>query len=221
MGIPEGSFAVAAFVVFALPGLIYAAVRRWSRGEQSEDRDFGMSVARGVIYSLALSGVYLLLFGEHLFTGLKGGADADTIAFADVRMVAWVILVLYIVVPGVIAVILNSRHIVWEPVGKLSWIRFPRSRYGYSSTPSAWDHAARRNQNAWVKIRRADGKWVGGWVTKGSFVTTYPEKPSIYIDKQFAMKDDGNFGPEVAATGVFITIGDGDIVVWAKTDKPE
>lgn len=221
MDLIEGSFAVATFIVLALPGIVYVAVRRWARGESAEDRDFGLSFARGVVFAVALTCVYLLAFGESLGAGIASGRDADTLVIGDARVVALTILMLYIVLPAATAFGLNSRHVMWQRIGESRWLRYPRSRHGYTNTPSAWDHAARKGQSSWVKIQKANGDWIGGWVTRGSFVSAYPEPRSIYIDAQYAMTSDGNFLNPVPGAGVFLSISDDDIVVWVRGQQQE
>jgi hypothetical protein len=218
MDLIEGSLAVATFVMIALPGLVYVTVRRWARGEESEDRDFGLSVARGAVFSVSLTGAYMLAFGDTLGRGLAAGVDADTLVVSDARSVAITILVLYVAVPGLVAIALNHRHLTWQPVGRAPWLRYLRSRHGYTSTPSAWDHAARMHQSSWVKVRKPDGTWIGGWYTRGSFASSYPEPRTVYIDQQFEIDGQGNFGAAVVGAGVYVTITDDDIVIWVRPE---
>lgn len=216
-----GSFAVATFVVIALPGLVYAAVSRWARGEGPGDRDFGLTVARGAVFAVALTGIYMLVFGDFLGAGITSGADADTLVVGDPRSVALVVLVLYIALPGAIAVALNYRHFTWKSADRLHWLRFPRSKYGYSATPTAWDHAGRKHQASWVKIRKPNGDWIGGWFTKGSFASAYPESRSIYIDQQYEMSSDGDFIDAIPGAGVYLTVSDDDVVIWVEGQPQE
>lgn len=219
MDIIESSFAVASFLVIALPGLVYSAIRRWARGERPEDRDFGLSVARGAVFAVTLTGIYLLVFGNSLGVGLAPGADTDAFVVKDARALALTVLGLYVVLPGMIALVLNHRHLTWQSIGNSRWIRYLRSRHGYSDAPTAWDYAARKCQSSWVKVRKSNGDWIGGWFTKGSYASTYPEPKSIYIDQQYRMTSDGNFGEEIPGTSVFLTVSDDDVVIWVK-DQP-
>lgn len=220
MGLPEGSFAIASLIVVALPGFISAGIRRWARGEYAEDRMLGLSIARGATFAVVLTSIYLLIFGAQVFESLQAGKDTDTISVSDPHRLAITILLLYVIVPGIVGIVMNRSHIEWKTPQNLpgnallKWVRFPVSKHGYKSTPSAWDHSVSHNQNAWVKIQRSDGQWVGGWYTKGSFATTYPEPRSIYIAKQYGMTDEGAFSEEIPNTGIFLAIGDGDLVIW-------
>ena len=232
MGIPEGSFAIAAFVIIALPGFIYAAVCRWFRGESAADRDVPLTIARGAIFAVAMTAAYLATFGNDLFASIRPGSQADSLTITHPGDLGRAVLLLYVVVPVLVSFILNLRHVGWyypklligkdgEPFKAFRWLRLPRSRHGYSSIPSAWDHAASQNHNAWVKVKRANGDWVGGWYTKGSFITTYPEPRSIYIAHQHTMKADGSIDAPIPQTGVFLSIGDDDIVIWENPTREE
>lgn len=230
MGVPEGSFAVAAFVVIALPGLVYAAIRRWLRGEAAGDRDLGLSIARGAVFAVALTAIYLAAFGAQISEGLSVAAGTDTLSILDPSRVGLTVLVLYIVVPAIVSLLIQVRHLGWRPPvwstkipawirAVLRWVRVPQSRHGYSSTPSAWDHALPNSAGSWVKVKRGNGEWVGGWYTKGSFATTYPEPRSLYIDEQYEMSEDGVLGDQIPDTGVFIMINDDDLVFWSVPGK--
>jgi hypothetical protein len=98
-------------------------------------------------------------------------------------------------------------------------MKLPQSRSGYTTTPTAWDHAVQRNSSSWVKIRKSDGSWIGGWFTKGSFATTYPEIKTIYIDQQHQMSPEGNIGPAIPGSGVLLTIAENDVVIWISSTK--
>jgi len=232
MGIPAGSFAIAAFVIIALPGFIYAAVCRWFRGESAADRDVPLTIARGAIFAVAMTAVYLATFGNDLFASLQPGSQADSLTVTHPGDLGRAVLLLYVVVPVVVSFILNLRHVKWDHPKFLTgnngkafrgsgWVRLPRSRHGYSSIPSAWDYAASQNHNSWVKVKRANGDWVGGWYTDESFVTTYPEPRSIYIAHQHTMKPDGTIDEPIPQTGVFLSIDDDDIVIWNNPNREE
>lgn len=213
MTVPTTSFAVAAFIVLALPGLVFAAVRRWLRGELHEDRNFGIAIARGVILSATLTSAYWAIFGTAI--GQVFTTDSDRVSVRDWRLAGLVVLTLYIVAPAVLAAVFCSRDIAWRLAGH--WFPIPYPRRGHASVPTAWDFAAGLNHDTYVRIRKASGDWVGGWYTRKSYVTTYPESPSIYIHEQYEMQADGTFG-ESLNSGVWVSIGEGDIVSWMRAE---
>jgi hypothetical protein len=230
MGVPDGSYAIAAFIVIALPGFIYAGIRRRLRGEYSEDRDVSRTIARGATFAVALTAIYLLAFGDWIFEGLASGNDSNPVIIADAQRIGLTVLVLYIAIPAVLSVLLQIRHIAWRAPtwpkhtprwlrSWMAWVRYPSSKRGYDATPTAWDHSITRNHSSWVKVKRGNGEWVGGWYTKGSFATTYPEARSIYIDRPYTMTDDGAFGEATQDSGVFLMINDDDLVFWETPGK--
>lgn len=221
MGVPTTSFAVAALIVLAVPGVIYAGVRRWAGGEQPEDRNPGLLFVRGLIFSVVLSTTYALIFGGTLFVGLTSGSTGEQIVVTRPRFVAALLLLLYLLVPVLVALFLARRDIEWRRARSswLRWLRLPRSRHNYVTVPTSWDHSVRRNQNAWVKVKRSNGEWIGGWFTTGSHATTYPEEPTIYINEQWEMSSGGTFMKPIPDTGVWLAIDDADIVIWTKKDR--
>jgi len=219
MGLPSNSLAIAVFIVVALPGFIQAGIRRWARGEMAHDRELGLSVARGAVFAVALTAVYFVAFGEGLVAGIESGVEADELGVSDAREVGLKVILLYLVVPAVLALMLQRRHITWDRHGTKGWLPVPHSKYGYTTTPTAWDHAARDIQSVWIKIKRGNGEWVGGWYTKGSQVSTYPEQRGLYIDQQFAVDGDGRFRDAVPLTGLYVTINDDDLVFWTRTGQ--
>ncbi|MEI2269476.1 DUF6338 family protein [Microbacterium sp. No. 7] len=232
MGIPASSFAVAAFVVIALPGFIYAAVSRRFRGEAATDRDVALTVARGAVFAVTMTAFYLAFLGAGLLGSLSAADTPDSFVVNNPKYLGGVVLILYVAVPAIVSLLLNWRHVEWSNPAwtlredgsrkaVLGWVRYPRSRHGYSSMPSAWDHAASENHGAWVRVRRSNGEWVGGWYTAGSFATTYPEPRSIYIARQYVLKDDGTIVKPEPNTGVFLSIGDDDMVFWTNPKRNE
>lgn len=74
------------------------------------------------------------------------------------------------------------------------------------------------NAHTWVKVRCANGEWIGGWFTKGSFATTYPEAPAFYIAQQWSISPKGTFISALQGPGLFVTIKEDDIVIWTRPD---
>ncbi|GAA2971315.1 hypothetical protein JOD63_000736 [Microbacterium terrae] len=221
MGTPEGGLSLALFVVLALPGFVYAAVRRRYLGELPGDRSVGQAIARGIIFSIGLTAVYLLVGGDLLARNLGLSVTDEVMEVTDFRLLAiWVIL-LYLLVPLLIALLVHHRHIRWTgiPGSRTEKWPLPRSKYGYLDTPTPWDEAVRHNKDCWVSIRKADGHWVGGWVTDGSISSSYPESPSIYINRQYEIGPNGARGRPKPDSAVWVLLADGDVVSWERPGK--
>lgn len=217
---------MAAIIVLALPGFIYAAIRRWARGEQSDDRNVGLLFARGLAFTVSLCAVYFLVGGGALAGGLDFQTKSGQVSVTDVRVVAGVVLLFFVIVPALAALVLVRDDLRWETPDrpewwpKWKWARVPHSRHNYISVPTSWDHGVRANTDgSWVKIRRDNKYWVGGWFTKGSHATTYPEPESIYIAEQYAMTEEGNFGEPIPGAGVWLKVNPSDIVIWISSNE--
>lgn len=241
--IPSSSFAVASVIVLALPGIIFSGVRHWLRGERPGERDLGLALARSFVFSVVLAGVYMAIFGGWLFNGIAPGAGPDTIVINDPRAVGVIVTVFFALIPALIALIVYRRDVRMEAPaehspawirstwgaaqrafawveGKLDWLPWATSRHGYVDIASPWEKANRDNKDAaWVKIHREDGQWIGGWLTHGSLAAAYPEQHQLYIDHQYEMTADGDFGEALEDTGVWIVIGDKDVVSWIKSGR--
>lgn len=220
MSLPTSSLSVLALVVIALPAFVSAGIRRWARGERPEDRSPGLSIARGLIFAVLLTCLYVLLLGAWLYEGLEFGSSADTLLVVDARQLAWRVLVYYIAIPAGISFLANFSYIEvsspeWLRNSKLlSWMKLPMSKHGYTNGTNPWDYSVSENQHAWVRIKRVNGDWIGGWYTKGSIVSTYPENPSLYISEQWLMADSGEFLESLPGAGVYLTLRDDDVVLW-------
>jgi hypothetical protein len=219
MGVPEGSFAVFALIVLALPGIVYGGVQRWLRGESAQDRDLPLAFARGVTLAVVLTCIYVLLLGPVATAALS--FDEDRITVVDPGLAAAAVLVLYVLLPFLFGVVMQWRYIEWVPVVGVRLIKRPISKHGHTRVPTAWDHAIRENQQVWCKVRRNDGQWVGGWFTAGSSATSYPEPRSVYIANMWAMDADGTFVAAIPGAGVWLAIGDDDLVIWQRPVKKE
>lgn len=202
-----------------------------------------MAVARSFVFSVVLAGFYLTLFGDWLLRGVAPGSDADTIVITNARAVGLVVLVFFAVIPVLIALFVYRRDVHIEPpaedaskwIGtawavlrracawldrRLDWLPWVGSRHGYVDIPSPWEKANRDNRDAaWVKIQRENGQWIGGWLTHGSLAAAYPEQHQLYIDQQYQMTQDGDFEEPLPDTGVWVVVGDKDVVSWVKEGR--
>jgi hypothetical protein len=88
-------------------------------------------------------------------------------------------------------------------------------RTTYRTTPTAWDHIARVRGSCFVRVRLADGKFIGGWASKETFVSGYPESRDIFIASQWAVDDKGIFLHRIEGTlGVYVPLPDNTVVEW-------
>jgi len=134
-----------------------------------------------------------------------------------------VVLGLGFAVPAIVGLALHYRF-DWRPVDRPwapRWLKKPVRRGGYRNFPTAWDRAAPGLGGTFVRVRLADGKWIGGWYSSSSFVSTYPHSRDLYIQQQYNMSKNGRFKSAVeGSSGVWLAIGDADVVEWVTAPFP-
>ncbi len=68
----------------------------------------------------------------------------------------------------------------------------------YDPTPTAWDwatdHAAAFQ--GFVRVKTKDGQWQGGVFGQGSYFSTFPEAPAIFVEQAWQLDDSGTFQAE-------------------------
>lgn len=223
--------AVVATVV-AMPGLIYASVRTSLGGYRSADARLGSRVLHAVVVGVLLDLLYVAVFGSALVSVFVIDDKGD---LPDLRQAALVALVLGAAVPAAVAAI---RH------GALEWIppqtgvlstgyaglasRYERLRLGLASrvgklskhspfeaTPTAWDWAAPHMCDRFVRVRMADGTFLGGFFGGRSYISTYPEPHDIFIGEPWELDEDGKFlCVSEQPAGIWVSLTDGSIVEW-------
>lgn len=201
MNVPTDAFGVLALVVLVLPGIVWVSVRTAVRGRRANDADVAGRVLQALVISVALDTAYLLALGrtavDRLNTATEPGAP-------HVRTTAAAVLVLGVAVPALLAYLVHGEP-AWKPVHRRApkWLKLPRRTTTQQSTPNAWDWAAPNLAGRWIRIRLADGKWIGGWYGNGSYLSTYPEPHDIYVSDQHDVAADGTIGAQIPDTAGF------------------
>lgn len=230
--LPETLPQVVVATVVAMPGLIYASVRTTLGGYRSADARLGSRVLHAVVVGVLLDLLYVALFGSALVSIF---VIDDKGKLPDLRQAALVALVLGAAVPAALAAVRHGA-LEWTPpqTGVLSRAyaglakRYeglgPRlaGRIGkvskhspFEATPTAWDWAAPHMCDRYVRVRMADGTFLGGYFGGRSYISTYPEPHDIFIDEPWELDDDGNFlGVSEQPAGIWVSLTDGSIVEW-------
>lgn len=213
MTLPESMFGVVALVALVIPGVVFAGVRSWLRGFKWSDQTASTRILDALLVSVVLDAVYLWLFGKLLVPFL---ANPRPELAAHPAQAGFLATLLGVIIPAALALGWHA-DVAWRPLRWHwwpSWIRF-RRRTAHESTPTAWDKAAPRKTDVWVKVLLPSGERVAGWVSGESFVSTYPHSRDIYIQEQFAVDESGTIGERLENTaGVWLSIPDGAIVEW-------
>jgi hypothetical protein len=65
----------------------------------------------------------------------------------------------------------------------------------YDPTPTAWDwsvdHAA--TFQGFVRVKTKDGQWQGGVFGEGSYFSSYPEPPGVFVEQAWQLDENGTF----------------------------
>jgi Family of unknown function (DUF6338) len=208
--VPSTLFQAGALLLFVVPGIVYAAVRRRLTGPVPDDREFSVRLIRAIAVSVVLDIVYALLVAPQIIRiarqeAVKPGAPAGLAA--EPRKTALLALLLLVVIPGGLALLMHVRlrRALW-PL-RLAPI--------YHPTPTSWDRAAPQRGGCFVRIFTEDGYWVGGRVGDQAFVSTYPEPRDIFIDVEWRMGKDGGFVERVEnSLGLYVPLSGKERVAW-------
>lgn len=194
MDIPNsvGQLAIALFLV--TPGVVYQLTRSRLRGPTPDDASATNRILRALAFSAALNGIYAIVAGPNLYRMVS---DSQTHllswsgALEHLRSIGWLALLLYLIVPAVIAAA-GAAMTKYFPRLRNSWPQLPR--LSYDPTPRAWDWAfSRTKDTTYVRILTTDGRWIGGRFGEDSFVSSYPEPREMFVESAWRMDDDGNF----------------------------
>ncbi|MDX2644357.1 DUF6338 family protein [Streptomyces sp. PA03-1a] len=199
---------LALLVLLVLPGVTYQFVRERRRGPVPGERDLGERVLRAIVASIALDAVYAVVAGPALVR-LARGAGGGWDGFVDrPRVVGFVAVVLFLVVPAMAAV-------------TVSLVDRQRRKARFLRTPSAWDHAFRDREPCFVRVRLKDGNWAGGWYGNRSYASSYPHPAELYLESARVMGADGAFGARVRGTaGLRLRADDFDVLEFVEPGEP-
>lgn len=208
--VPGDAFSLWVFLLVILPGLVWSGVRVSVRGRGLRDKELSTTVVQALVTSVLFDSVYLLVLGDSLVTRVSRVAGGD---LSGTRGLSMSLLFLAILIPALSSLAWNGdvgwckRTLLGVPVP------IPVNRSPYQPTPTAWDKALPTMGGRWIRIRRSDGAFVGGWFANGSYLSSYPEARDLYVESQHHMNEDGSFGDEVDGTaGFWIAVQDDDIV---------
>jgi hypothetical protein len=206
---------LAILVVFVLPGVVYQVVRARLAGPSPENQDTTNKVLRALAASVVLVSLYMIVLGPtmvRVFT--RTGADHGWWVVQHPRQTGVLVGVFLMLVPALAALLVVAR---WSLAARVAGhrSRFPLSLIGgslerlevraqgragirYDPTPTAWDwavdHAA--TFTGFVRVRTSDGQWRGGVFGAGSYFSTYPEPPAIFVEQAWQLDESGAFVAE-------------------------
>ena len=171
------------FLAFFLPGFISLQVYRLFIA--GDDSDLPKKLPAIVAYS----SFHYAVFGWVLL-----------IAKGVYLTVAAYIIVLIIPLFWPFAILILRDDARWKPVFR-SRSKFIAAMLKPEATP--WDRVFTNDQ--FVRITLKDGGFVGGFLAKGSAVSTYPNDEQLYIRNEYEIDQvTGQFGERIESTGVLV-----------------
>jgi len=230
VNLPESLPQVLIYIGMLVPGFSYVTVRTWYVGWRSPDYGAGSRILEALYVSAIFLVVYAGLFalgfgavavwtGQGTLSALQSWVETGWKG-APVGLVAVAGVLLLVVIPGGVAALMSRRTKVTtvDEDGEARTLVKPVNRN--QAMPRAWDHAAYgADTPRWVRIKNAEGIYIGGWFDPGGYVSTYPYERDIFIAHQWRMSKTGVFKEPIAnSLGVWVPITDECHVEWIRDD---
>lgn len=201
------------YLALIVPGVVFISVRAQFRGFRDVDRSVGARILLAFVVSAVFDAVYVASIGPLVATRVQSGA---ALTAGEVGTLGWLFVLLAIFVPALVSWIAYGGGPLLRPLHAIAGkLRTKITDSRYESTPTAWDLVTTTTEAGWVRVRLADGVWVGGRFGDSSYFSTYPEPRDLFIQEQFVMSEDGAFEePLPLSGGVWVAVRDDYLVEW-------
>ena len=174
------------------------------------------------VVSAIFDALYVASLGPTIVARVQTGA---ALTAGEVGVLGWLFVLLAIAIPSLVSWLVYGGGPILRPIHAVAVrLRAKITDSRYESTPTAWDLVTTTTEAGWVRVRLADGVWVGGRFGNSSYFSTYPEPRDLYIQEQYVMSENGDFGEPLPSTGgVWVAIRDDYLVEWLhdSTDEME
>ncbi|EJD1896784.1 TPA: DUF6338 family protein [Escherichia coli] len=188
------------FVLFIMPGFI--SMRVYRLFHPSADSDTSKVLIDVVSYSCI--NFSLLLIPIYLI-------EINNIFISHPVLYYLFYLFVLIIIPVLLPIILlkirsceKVKRVLPHPIGR------------------SWDYFFSTRQCCWVLVTLKNGKKYGGYYGSQSFASNSPEPEQIYLEKHWALDDDGDFDHELADTlGIIILTNEIESVEFIKVKTLE
>jgi hypothetical protein len=222
VSLPTDGFGVLFYLALIVPGVVFISVRAQFRGFRDVDRSVGARILLAFVVSAVFDAVYVASIGPLVATRVHTGA---ALTAGEVGAVGWLFVLLAIAIPALVSWVVYGGGPFLRPLHKVAGkVRAKITDSRYESTPTAWDLVTTTTDAGWVRVRLTEGVWVGGRFGDSSYFSTYPEPRDLYIQEQYVMSEDGEFGDPLPLTGgVWVAVRDDYLVEWIHdpTDETE
>ncbi|HII1671660.1 TPA: DUF6338 family protein [Salmonella enterica] len=188
------------FVLFIMPGFI--SMRVYRLFHPSADSDTSKVLIDVVSYSCI--NFSLLLIPIYLI-------EINNIFISHPVLYYLFYLFVLIIIPVLLPIILlkircceKVKRVLPHPIGR------------------SWDYFFSTRQCCWVLVTLKNGKKYGGYYGSKSFASNSPEPEQIYLEKHWALDDDGDFDHELTDTlGIIILTNEIESVEFIKVNTLE
>lgn len=214
---PETWAQAVVVLTLVVPGFVYRASWQSVAGPDPARPDFGTRVLHAMVATGVFAGVYAAALGPVLAAYARDPASV----LDDVRGVALTFLLLGLRLPWASArvtfSVVTSRGCRRVVAGALAALRL---RPTHDAAPSPWDHAFGHDRVGWVRVRFADGTWLGGWYGSRSFASSHPEPHELFVEEGWVVDEDGAFTGRVHAPGgMVVRCGDAIAVDFSPSPR--
>ena len=159
------------FLVYVVPGFVTMKVHDllWP----PKDRNFSSALIEIVSYGMLNLAALFWLFQIVQRPGFK---DEHPVGYAVGMLVA-------------VAVVPAFWAVLGKKLRESRWFQ----RYSPHPSPSAWDYFFRQRKPGWVLFHLKSGERLGGLYSTGSFSSSFPSEPDIYVEEVWRIDGEGRF----------------------------
>lgn len=210
MVIPTSMQQLLITLVLVLPGFVYQEVRVRFRGRLPSDIELTSRLLRALATSTMFALVYIALatywladYPEARAWALIHPAGSAVIAF-----------VAAFAAPAVVASLpelLGVRRRITQLQQNVAW--WPSWRSTWDPRPSGWDVAFQTTARGFVRVKTKDGTWYAGYFGDNSYASSFPDSPSLYLERSYAVDANGAIGQPINnSRGAVINCSDVELV---------
>lgn len=163
------------FIFFFFPGFV--SIKTWSLFHKGKETTKDALVFDCIFYSIVNFAILCPILIPFLLNGWYEGR----------AFLTGIIIFIYCLFAPVL------WPFLWNLLRKQKFLyRFIQLVY-----PTAWDYFMHKRKSCFMIIHLKDDSMIGGYYGQNSYSSTYPDEPSVYLEKSFKINSDGTFGEEI------------------------
>ncbi|MCK6599617.1 MAG: DUF6338 family protein [Bdellovibrionaceae bacterium] len=170
------------FIFFIMPGFI--SLKVYNLLCPGKLPDFSTQMFSSIMYSCLSYAVHLPIY---LISATL--QDFSVITWKHVLFITSLILIFPALIP-----------IAWLFIRKIEWV----NNFLPHPTNSPWDYVFSQRNFYWLIVTLKDGTILGGKYGAGSFSSSYPEDPQIFISEQWLVDQEGFIRKVNDSSGIMI-----------------